>query len=131
MLPICTIIWLTFFGCKGHILLLRSQQVILAGLSHLVLDLLTGVNKLPLLWPFSTESFKLSFGLLPSAGGINLFNYFLYRNLLIEVGVLIPLVIITYFINHFEINNRQKIITLIGLGLISICFMVWAFGLER
>lgn len=131
VLPVCTIIWLIFLGCKGRVLLLHSQQVVLAGLSHLVLDLLTGVNKLPLLWPFNTENFKLSFGLLPSAGGINIFNYFLYRNLLIEVGVLVPLVIVTYLINHFKINNRQKSIKLIGLVLISICFMLWAFSLER
>lgn len=131
VLPACTIIWLIFCGFKGRILLLRSQQVILAGLSHLVLDLLTGVNRLPLLWPFSTENFKLSFGLLPSAGGINIFNYFLYRNLLIELGVLVPLVFCSYLINNFKINNRQEIIKLIGLLLISICFMFWAFSLER
>jgi hypothetical protein len=76
VLPFCTILVLTLLGCKGHSLIIRSQQVILAGLSHLVLDLLTGVNKLPLLWPFSTELFKLPFGVLPSAGKVNLFNYF-------------------------------------------------------
>ncbi len=76
VLPLCTILVLTILGCKGYFLIIRSQQVILAGLSHLVLDLLTGVNKLPLLWPFSTELFKLPFGVLPSAGKVNLFNYF-------------------------------------------------------
>lgn len=131
VLPISTILLLILFGSKGRSLILRSQQVILAGLSHLGLDLLTGVNRLPLLWPFSTENFKLSFGLLPSAGGINLFNYFLYRNLLIELGVLVPLVFFIYLINNFKINNRQQTIKLIGLLLISICFMFWAFSLER
>jgi membrane-bound metal-dependent hydrolase YbcI (DUF457 family) len=78
VLPIGTILMLTLLDSKGRSLIIRSQQVILAGLSHLVLDLLTGVNKLPLLWPLSSEIFKLPFGILPSAGGVNLFNYFLY-----------------------------------------------------
>ncbi|MGL5060797.1 MAG: metal-dependent hydrolase [Microcoleus sp.] len=61
VLPFSTILVLALFGCKGRGLITRSQQVILAGLSHLALDLLTGVNSLPLLWPWSTETFKLSF----------------------------------------------------------------------
>jgi inner membrane protein len=131
VLPIGTILLLTLLGCKGRSLIIRSQQVILAGLSHLVLDLLTGVNKLPLLWPFSNEIFKLPFGILPSAGGVNLFNYFLYRNLLIEIGVLAPLVYIAFLISHDKSNTRQQKFLIGGLLVISICFMVWSFSLRR
>lgn len=131
VLPIGTILLLTLLGCKGRSLIIRSQQVILAGLSHLVLDLLTGVNKLPLLWPFSNEIFKLPFGILPSAGGVNLFNYFLYRNLLIEMGVLAPLVYIAFLISHNQSNARQQKFLIGGLLVISICFMVWSFSLRR
>lgn len=132
LLPFCTILVLILLGCKGRFLIIRSQQVILVGLSHLVLDLLTGVNKLPLLWPFSTKIFKLPFGILPSAGGVNLLNYFLYRNLLIELGVLIPLVYMAFLISHGTSNTRsQKIVMIGGLLLISICFMVWSFTLSR
>ncbi len=132
VLPLGTIFVLTLLGCKGRLLLFRSQQVILVGLSHLVLDLLTGVNKLPLLWPFSSEIFKLPFGLLPSAGQVNPFNYFLYRNLFIEVGVLAPLVYLAYLISHKKSNNSSTHKFRIGgLLLISICFMIWAFGLNR
>jgi len=131
VLPIDTIVVITLLGCKGRSLIIRSQQVILAGLSHLVLDLLTGVNKLPLLWPFSNEIFKLPFGILPSAGGVNLFNYFLYRNLLIEIGVLAPLVYIAFLISHDKSSTRPQKVRIGGLLLISICFMVWSFSLRR
>ncbi|HEY9609217.1 metal-dependent hydrolase [Allocoleopsis sp.] len=131
VLPFCTILLLTLLGSKGRSLIIRSQQVILAGLSHLVLDLLTGVNRLPLLWPLSNEIFKLPFGILPSAGGVNLFNYFLYRNLLIEIGVLAPLVYIAFLINHDKSNTRQQRFRIGGLLLISICFMIWSFSLRR
>lgn len=131
VLPLGTIFVLTVLGCKGRLLVFRSQQVILAGLSHLVLDLLTGVNKLPLLWPLSSEIFQLPFGLLPSAGLVNPFNYFLYRNLLIEIGVLAPLVCIIYLISHKKGNTSTRKFRISGLLLISICFMVWAFGLKR
>src|ERR671932_1543876 len=131
VLPIGTILLLTLLGCKGRSRIIRSQQVILAGLSHLVLDLLTGVNKLPLLWPFSTKNFKLPFGVLPSAGGVNLFNYFLYRNLLIEIGVLAPLVYMAFLISHDKSNTHQQKFLIGGLLLISICFMVGSFSLRR
>jgi|SRR5919199_1151281 hypothetical protein len=131
LLPFGTIVVLTLLGCKGRSLIFRSQQVILAGFSHLVLDLLTGVNKLPLLWPFSNEIFKLPFGILPSAGGVNLFNYFLYRNLLIEIGVLAPLVYIAFLISHDQNTTRQQQIGIGGLLVSSICFIFWAFSLSR
>lgn len=131
LLPFGTIIVLALLGCKGRTLITRSQQVILAGLSHLALDLLTGVNRLPLLWPFSTETFKLSFGLLPSAGLLNPFNYYFYRNSLIEIGVLVPLVCIAFSLNSDAITIHKPKIIRGGLLLISICFMVWAFSLNR
>lgn len=131
VLPVCTIILLIFLGFKSRFLFFRSQQVILAGLSHLVLDLLTGVNRLPLLWPFSSENFKLSFGLLPSAGGINLFNYFLYRNLFIELCVLVPLVYIAYLISNCGYMTSFQKTKIGGFLLISIFFMIWAFNLSR
>ncbi len=44
LLPFGTILVLALFGCKGRTLITRSQQVILAGLSHLALDVLTGLT---------------------------------------------------------------------------------------
>jgi inner membrane protein len=131
LLPFGTILVLALLGCKGSTFITRSQQLILAGLSHLALDLLTGVNSLPLLWPFSTELFKLPFGLLTSAGLLNPFNYYFYRNSLIEIGVLAPLVCIAFSIDSDTSTIRTPRIIIGGLLLISICFMVWAFSLNR
>jgi inner membrane protein len=136
--PICTIFGLLYFGKRGKNLKIKSLQVILAGFSHLLLDLLTGVFSLPLLYPFSTETFRLPFGLLPSAGRIQLGNYLLYRNLFIEIGVIVPFVFsLATIVRHwqnldvktiFGINSRRSIA--IGLS-ISACFAIWAFTLDR
>jgi hypothetical protein len=61
----------------------------LASASHPVLDLLVGAHPVPLLWPFGAEV-AATVGVLPSAGALALDNYFLWRNLLIEMGVLLP-----------------------------------------
>ncbi|MGH8086923.1 MAG: metal-dependent hydrolase, partial [Stenotrophomonas sp.] len=61
----------------------------LASASHPVLDLLVGAHPVPLLWPFGAEV-AATVGVLPSAGALALDNYFLWRNLLIELGVLLP-----------------------------------------
>src|SRR5262249_7369043 len=63
----------------------------LAGLSHLVLDFLVGVTPLPLLWPLSASAITSPIGVLPSAGRMRVLNYYFYRNLLIEVGILAPI----------------------------------------
>jgi hypothetical protein len=60
-----------------------------ASASHPVLDLLVGAHPVPLLWPFGAE-LAVAVGVLPSAGAPSLGNYFLWRNLLIELGVLFP-----------------------------------------
>ena len=79
------------WGIRGAVLMAMVTQVIAAGLSHLVLDLLVGVSPLPVLWPLSESAWRLPFGLLPSAGKLQWGNYYLYRNLWIELGVLLPL----------------------------------------
>ena len=63
----------------------------LASFSHLLLDFLVGVHPLPLLWPFSHHEIMSPFGLLPSAGRLNLGNYYFWRNLFIESGILLPI----------------------------------------
>jgi inner membrane protein len=65
--------------------------LLLASVSHPLLDLLVGAHGLPLLWPFTDRQVALPFGLLPSAGRLALDNYYLWRNLLIELGILVPL----------------------------------------
>ena len=115
---------------------LRSQRrllsicAVLAGLSHLVLDFLVGVTPLPLLWPLNAAGFSSPVGILPSAGRIDLSNYYFYRNLLIEVGVLVPLLFVARELYLGRISTRNKAGMLI-LILVAGCFIVWSVSLSR
>jgi inner membrane protein len=130
LIPACTIIGLWLLGDRQKLLRVRSLQSILAGLSHLLLDLLTGVLPLPLLYP-SLEVFRLPFGLLPSAGRIQFTNYLFYRNILIELGVLLPLSISLILMSRdLTVFGKRRSIIIAGL-LISSCFAIWASRLSR
>jgi inner membrane protein len=129
-LPLCT---------SGALYLARSPEphrrslsiyAALAGLSHLVLDFLVGVTPLPLLWPLSLAAFVSPIGILPSAGRMRVMNYYFYRNLLIEVGVLAPILYVSrgLYCGELSVENRARIIVLL---LISGCFIVWSAGLSR
>lgn len=104
----------------------KALALIVTGLSHLALDLLVGVTPLPLLWPFSHHRFKLPFGLLPNAGSIRLTNYYLYRNLFIELGVILPLVAMIFILTR----TRRRALAL-ACGCLSFPFMGWAANLTR
>jgi inner membrane protein len=130
IVPACTILILYLLGKRGKTLKLMSLQAVLAGLSHLLLDLLTGVLPLPLLYP-SLEVFRLPFGLLPSAGKIQLTNYLFYRNLSIELGVIVPLIISSLLIiRDRTLFGKHRLLTATGL-LVSGYLMKWAFSLSR
>src|SRR5262249_38824045 len=92
----------------------RSMSICaaLAGLSHLVLDFLVGVTPLPLLWPLSVAEFVSPIGILPSAGRMRVLNYYFYRNLLIEIGVLAPILYIArgLYRRELSVENRVRII---------------------
>jgi inner membrane protein len=131
LFPVFGIVILWLLGDRGESFKFKSYQLVIAGLSHLLLDTLTGVYPKPWLYPFSLETFKLPFGLLPSAGKIDLTNYLFYRNLLIESGVLIPFSI-SLFLSVGDSAKRGKRHVIIGTGLlISGCFMIWAASLSR
>ena len=106
-------------------------QLVGAGLSHLVLDLLVGVKPLPLLWPLSTHPFRLSFGILPSAGRLVLSNYYFYRNLVIEMGVLLPLFYGLHLIRQRAFRTLRQRVAIALLFLCSASFMYWAACLPR
>lgn len=82
---------LTFRLRTGAVANIPFRALLLASISHPLLDLLVGAHGLPLLWPFTDRQVALPFGLLPSAGRLALDNYYLWRNLLIELGILVPL----------------------------------------
>ena len=143
ILPSCTIVLLGFSGVRGRQLRSQSIQVIFAGLSHLVLDMLVGVTPLPLLWPIALQRFKLPFGILPSAGRLQLSNYYLYRNLWIEIGVLVPLLAAIFLLRRPGAKTPlpkgiKKVAILLWrplaialLLLVSTRFMYWGYSLPR
>jgi membrane-bound metal-dependent hydrolase YbcI (DUF457 family) len=130
VLPLCTSIAL--YLAMGSESQRRALSIcaVLAGLSHLVLDFLVGVTPLPLLWPLSAAAFVSPIGVLPSAGRIQISNYYLYRNLLIEAGILAPILSVARKLCRGEIGveNRTKIIALL---LIAGVFIVWSARLSR
>jgi inner membrane protein len=128
--PAFTILALWRSGQRGKDFQLYAGQSILAGLSHLLLDLLTGVLPLALLYPY-LKVFRLPFGLLPSAGKIQLTNYLFYRNILIELGIFVPLLISSVFtIRDLTLFGKHRFIIIGGL-LVSACFVIWASSLSR
>ena len=130
VLPLCTAVTLCLTSRDGRRLKSLSVCAALAGLSHLVLDFLVGVTPLPLLWPFSAAVFASPAGLLPSAGRVQLSNYYFYRNLVIEMGVLAPTLYVArgVYCGTIDGQNRAKIIVLL---MIAGCFIAWSLSLNR
>lgn len=131
LMPGLTILGLWLLGEKGKSFKFKSLQVVLIGMSHLLLDLLTGVSALPLLYPFSMQAFKLPFGLLPSAGRIQLNNYFFYRNIFIELGILIPFSISLLLSVRDSPKSGNRLLVIAAGFMVSVCFTIWAFSLSR
>lgn len=131
LMPGCTILVLWLLGKRGKSFKFQSLQVVLVGLSHLLLDMLTGVSALPLFYPFSLHAFRLPFGLLPSAGRIRLTNYFFYRNIFIELGVLIPLSISLLLSIRDSTKSGNRLLFIAAGFVVSVCFIIWAFSLSR
>lgn len=90
-LPALTAIALAGLGIRGRRLAFMTIQAVAAGLSHLCLDLMVGVTPQAPLWPLVDHTIVLPRGVLPSAGRPSLSNIYFYRNLAIEIGVLLPL----------------------------------------
>jgi inner membrane protein len=129
-LPACTAVVLYLTSRDRRRLKTLSACAALAGLSHLVLDFLVGVTPLPLLWPFSAAVFAAPIGILPSAGRIQLSNYYFYRNLLIETGILAPVLYVArgLYCGAIGVQHRARIILLL---VIAGCFIAWSLGLQR
>ena len=131
ILPLFTLIYLQLKRKSKKTIKKYIIPLILAGFSHIILDLLVGVTSLPLFFPFSDHIFKLPFGILPSAGKINLFNYYFYRNLAIELGILIPLSCCSFFLKRRQKLSNKRLMIFALLLIISGKFMYWAYSLSR
>ncbi|MEG2803571.1 metal-dependent hydrolase [Stenotrophomonas sp.] len=67
---------------------LPLHWLLLASVSHPLMDLLVGAHPVPLWWPMQAQASAP--GVLPSAGALSPGNFYLWRNLLIEMAVLLP-----------------------------------------
>ncbi len=130
VLPLCTALILSLAGRDGRKLKSPAASASLAGLSHLILDFLVGVTPLPLLWPFSAATFTSPAGILPSAGRLQLSNYYLYRNLVIETGILAPTLYVArgVYCGTSGGQNRPRTIVLL---MVAGCFIAWSLSLSR
>jgi len=100
-----------------------------ASSSHLLLDFLVGVHGNPYLYPFSSEVFVAPFGILPSAGRIDIHNYYFWRNMTIEIAIFMPIFLFSLRRLRTVILNSKLFISILGLSFI-VGVMV-GVGLER
>jgi inner membrane protein len=130
VVPLLTILVLFLSKVSEERQMVLSICLILTGLSHLALDFLVGVTPLPLLWPVDPTVYSSPLGILPSAGRIQFSNYYLYRNVLIEVGVLAPLMYVArdLYVGAGGSRNWLRILILL---LIASCFAAWSINLNR
>ncbi len=129
ILPVCTLFSITKYALPNTRKTL-TIQAFGAAYSHLFLDMLVGVSPLPLLWPFTKTPGKLPFGILPSAGRLALTNWYLYRNLVIELGILAPLY--SFILLKERIQRHQHRALILGAYVVLwLPFLVWGFFLGR
>lgn len=93
-------------------------------LSHILLDFMVGVHKNPIFWPFISNTYASNFGVLPSAGRLSITNLYLWRNLVIELGILAPLTLILSATGrHIARNNKllsaTAILSFLFFGYVS------------
>jgi membrane-bound metal-dependent hydrolase YbcI (DUF457 family) len=128
-LPLLTCVYLRWIVLHEAFLPLIIQACA-AAYSHLVLDVLVGVYPLPLFWPLTTKLFVLPFGILPSAGKLAFTNIYLYRNALIELGILIPFYGLI-LIRKVPISAAKRKLLILLLVAVLIPFVMWGISLAR
>jgi inner membrane protein len=102
----------------------------LSASSHLLLDLLVGVHSLPIFWPLVASEVSSPVGLLPSAAHVSLTNYYLWRNLFIEMGVLLPILaaIVALYRGAALTSLLRKAVLIVPPWIVC---LVWSLGLPR
>lgn len=101
-----------------------------AACSHLLLDWLVGVHGLPLWWPLDQRAYASPIGLLPSAGRVDVGNRYFWRNLLIECGVLWPVLLAVV---AWCRGARLRAMWRAGLPVLAAwaVFVAWSISLSR
>jgi hypothetical protein len=129
ILPVCTWFYLRRYSPQKTDRS-RTLQAFGAAYSHLLLDVLVGVCPLPLLWPFTNTGFTLPFGILPSAGHLDLANPYLYRNAIIELGILVPLYSLVLLKDRIQRSQKRFLLIIVHV-VIFVPFFVWGILLKR
>ncbi len=117
-----------FHGQEGG--LPSILTLLLAACSHLALDYMVGVHTLPLLWPIGQTDFVAPFGVLPSAGRLDIGNFYLWRNLLIELGVVFPVLAALIAVGRRECARITSSRILLILP-VWVAFLCWSVSLQR
>lgn len=108
---------------------LKLSWLLAAGMSHPLLDFLVGAHPVPLFWPFD-GGVSIPVGVLPSAGTLELDNFYLWRNVLIEIGVLGPAFA---FLVAASSRRRFRELAACALPILPIwaAFLTWSVSLGR
>jgi len=107
---------------------LRWRWLLLASVSHPLLDLLVGAHPVPLFWPL--QDGVAVRGVLPSAGALRVGNAYLWRNLLIELGVLLPVFAALVALARGHAWGRWRAWTWCIAPLWA-AFVIWSIRLPR
>lgn len=101
--------------------------LLLASFSHLLMDYAVGVHPNPIFAPFSTEVFSSPVGILPSAGALDPTNYYLWRNLIIEAGILGPLL----WLGYNGLRGQGGPLRIVIALAVALPFLIWSLSLGR
>ena len=121
--------WLLLHGWRSPHRALLALILFASAASHELLDFLVGVHSSPWLWPLSGALFISPLGLLPSAGRLDVSNVYLWRNLLIEVGVLGPAMLAICAARRPGLRLPKP--AWIGLTCVGIAALAWSVSLPR
>ena len=100
-----------------------------AAASHLVMDASVGVTKNPTAWPFLSEGFTSPIGWLPSSGRLDLGNYYFWRNLLLELGIILPMLAFAYSVAG--VIERRRTYWWLLLAVVFIASLTTSLNLSR
>ncbi|AZZ93482.1 hypothetical protein EUZ85_23270 [Hahella sp. KA22] len=121
-------------GLKKYVFVKRlrnanSLLICVASIAHVLMDYCVGVHKNPIFWPLTDSVYALNHGFLPSAGKLDILNFYFWRNLIIEMGILVP---VAAFISARGRNTLKKrvYIAILAVGVLMLCGYI-SIGLSR
>ncbi|MDG9671654.1 metal-dependent hydrolase [Hahella sp. CR1] len=121
-------------GLKKYVFVRRLRNanpllICAASMAHVLMDYCVGVHKNPIFWPLTESVYAFEYGFLPSAGKLDFLNFYFWRNLLIEMGILVP---VAAFISARGRNALKKrvYIAILATGVLMACGYI-SVGLSR